>query len=96
MERTKVIAVGENSLGFEVGETSKWQGEFTLEQVAEFNIAAGREITVSLIEMQDTFADVEFVPEGKAVVPIRLAPHDDEFAFEPPIETETRSIPNPD
>ena len=94
MEATKVIVINPNSLGFEVGGDSKWRGEFTLEQIAEFNIKKGMELTVDLLEMEDTFAAVQFAEGEKTTVPITKVPtENDLFAPEPPAETDT---PNPD
>lgn len=70
MEKAKVINVNHNSLGFEVGENPKWRGEFTLEQVAEFDIKAGKEITVHLLEMPDVFATVELGENTRTTVPV--------------------------
>jgi hypothetical protein len=90
MEITKVIVVNPNSLGFEVGDDPVWRGEFTLEQVAEFNIKAGMNLTVHLLEMEDTFATVEFGEGRKTSVPIIKVPHDSAFfPDEPPPETDT-------
>jgi len=93
MEITKVIIVSPNSLGFEVGDDSKWRGEFTLEQVAEFNIKTGMNLTVHLLEMEDTFATVEFDEKNKTTVPITKLPHDkDMFSHESPEETDTPNM----
>ena len=89
MQDTKVITVNPNSLGFEVGDDPKWRGEFTLEQVAEFNIKAGMNLTVHLLEMEDTFATVQFEEGEKTTVPIIKLPHEsDLFAGETPEETD--------
>jgi len=90
MEATKVIALNQNSLGFEVGEEPAWRGEFTLEQVAQFNIKEGKAITVNLLEMEDTFASVEFGEGEKTTVPITKVSVDSGlFSPEPPDETDT-------
>ncbi len=90
MERTKAIPVNHNSLGFEVGDEPKWRGEFTLEQVAEFDIKPGKEFTVHLLEMQDVFANVEFGENQKTTVTvIKLPENNDLFSSEPPPETQT-------
>ena len=78
MEITKVIVVNQNSLGFELGENPKWRGEFTLEQVARFNIKAGNDLTVHLLEIEDTFANVEFGAGEKTTVPIMKVPQNSE------------------
>ena len=39
---TKVVAIEQGVLGFEIGENPRWRGEFTLEQVREFNIREGK------------------------------------------------------
>lgn len=93
MERTKVIAVEGNSLGFEVGDEPKWRGEFTLEQVAEFGIKPGTEVTVHMLEMPDVFANVEFDDQQKTTVQVTKLPENgDLFSSEPPPETETQEI----
>lgn len=93
MEVTKVIIVNPNSLGFEVGDDPKWRGEFTLEQVAEFSIKAGMNLTVHLLEMEDTFATVEFGGNEKTTVPITKVPHDNAlFAHESSPETDTPNM----
>ena len=90
MEDTKVIIVDPNSLGFEVGDDPKWRGEFTLEQVAEFNIKKGMDLMVDLLEMEDTFATVQFGAHEKTTVPITKLPHDNDlFAPEPSSEIDT-------
>ena len=90
MEVTKVIALNQNSLGFEVGEDPKWRGEFTLEQEAQFNIREGKPLTVHLLEMEDTFASVEFGEGEKTTVPItKVSQDNDLFSPEPPDETDT-------
>jgi hypothetical protein len=90
METTKVINVNQNSLGFEIGEEQKWRGEFTLEQVAQFNIKEGKAITVNLLEMEETFASVEFGAGEKTTVPItKVSPDNDLFSPQPPDETDT-------
>ena len=81
MEITKVIVVNQNSLGFEIGEDPKWRGEFTLEQVARFNIKAGQDLTVHLLEIEDTFANVEFGENEKTTVPIMKVPQNSEMFF---------------
>jgi hypothetical protein len=90
MEATKVIMIEQGSLGFEVGGDPKWRGEFTLEQVDKFNIKIGREIIVHLLEIQDTFATVEFDENEKTTVPITKAAQNDElFSPESPAEADT-------
>ncbi len=90
MEDTKVIIVDPNSLGFEVGDDPKWRGEFTLEQVAEFNIKRGMDLRVDLLEMEDTFATVQFGEDEKTTVPItKVQPENDLFAPEKPGEADT-------
>src|SRR5690349_22356114 len=93
MEVTKVIFVNPNSLGFEVGDDAKWRGEFTLEQVAEFNIKAGMALTVHLLEMEDTFATVQFDEDEKTTVPItKVPPDNDLFSTESPKETDAPTM----
>ena len=93
MERTKVIPIEGNSLGFEVGDEPKWRGEFTLEQVAEFEIKTGKELTVHMLEMPDVFATVEFDDNQKTTVPVtKLAENSDLFATKPLTETATQEI----
>lgn len=93
MEVTKVIAVNHNSLGFEVGDDPKWRGEFTLEQVAVFNIKKGMDLQIQMLEMEDTFASVKFGEGKKTTVPITKVPHDNDLFFhEPPTETDTPNI----
>ena len=93
MEATKVIIVNPNSLGFEVGDDSKWRGEFSLEQVAEFNIKKGMDLTVHLLEIEDTFATVQFGGGEKTTVPITKLPHDnDMFSQEPPEEDDAPNM----
>lgn len=88
-----MIPVNNNSLGFEVGDEPKWRGEFTLEQVAEFNIKPGKELTVHLLEMQDVFATVEFDDNRKATVPVTKLPENNHlFASEPAPETATQTM----
>jgi hypothetical protein len=87
MEVTKVIAIEQGSLGFEVGESPGWRGEFTLEQVEKFNIKEGKEVIVHLLEMQDTFASVEFSEQEKTTVPItKVSPNRELFSPELPME----------
>lgn len=90
MEVTKVIWIEQGSLGFEVGENPRWRGEFTLAQVEEFNIKEGKPLNVSLLEIEDTFANVEFGAGEKTTVPItKVASDNDLFASEPKDETDT-------
>lgn len=79
MERTKAIRVNHNSLGFEVGENPKWRGEFTLEQVADFDIKPGTDLTVHLLEMEDVFANVEFGEHGRTSVQVTKIVENNEF-----------------
>jgi hypothetical protein len=93
MEETKVIAIDQNSLGFEVGEDSRWRGEFTLEQVAQYGIKAGKDLTVHVLEMEDTFATVEFNEGEKTTVPITKIPESSElFASKSSDETDPRDF----
>ena len=89
MEVTQVIIVDPNSLGFEVGENPKWRGEFTLEQVAQFNIKVGMKLTVHLLEIEDTFAAVEFSDDEKTTVPItKVSQNTELFSPKSPKETD--------
>ena len=93
MEVTKVIAIDQGSLGFEVGENPKWRGEFTLEQVAQHNIKVGKALTVNILEMEDVFATVEFDGNGKTTVEVTKLPEDNElFLPEPADETDTPNM----
>ncbi|GEM_PF-5924865 len=94
MEVTKAIIVNQNSLGFEVGDNPKWRGEFTLEQVAQFNIKAGRNLTVHLLEIEDTFATVEFDENEKTTVRITKVSQNNEFF--PPESPKETDPPNMD
>jgi hypothetical protein len=90
MERTKVIAVNGSSLGFEIGDESVWRGEFTLEQVAEFGIKEGQEITIHMLEMEDVFATVEFSETEKTAVPAtKVSERNELFSPKDAEETET-------
>ena len=76
-------------MGFEVGDEPKWRGEFTLEQVAEFEIKPGKDLTVHLLEMQDVFANVEFNENEKTTVPVsRVSENTEMFSSEPPEEAD--------
>ncbi|HEY0460380.1 MAG TPA: hypothetical protein VGC97_14680 [Pyrinomonadaceae bacterium] len=90
MEATKVISIGQGSLGFEIGENPRWRAEFTLEQVEKFNIREGKPLNVHLLGMEDTFANVEFGEEEKTTVPIMKVREDNDlFAPESSDETDT-------
>ncbi|HEY8561216.1 MAG TPA: hypothetical protein VIL74_12645 [Pyrinomonadaceae bacterium] len=90
MEVTKAIYIDPNSLGFEVGENPRWRGEFTLEQIAEFDIKPGKPLNIHLLEMEETFATVEFGESEKTTVPIVKVPEGSaRFAPEPSGETDT-------
>ena len=90
MEATKVIIVTPNSLGFEIGDNPKWRGEFTLEQVSQFNIKAGQDLTVHFLEMEDTFATVEFGESERTTVAMtKVSENNDFFTPESPNETDT-------
>lgn len=95
MEKVKVINVNHNSLGFEIGENPKWRGEFTLEQVAEFDIKTGKEIVVHLLEMEDVFATVEFGDNRRTTVPVTKVGENSEF-FAPPTPEEPDDAAFPD
>ena len=93
MEATKVISIEQGSLGFEIGENPRWRGEFTLEQVQKFNIQEGKPLNVHLLEMEDTFANVEFGKDEKTTVPITKVPEDNDlFAPESLDETDTTDL----
>jgi hypothetical protein len=93
MEVTKVIAIDQSSLGFEVGEKPKWRGEFTLEQVAQHNIKVGKALTVHILEMEDVFATVEFDGNEKTTVQVtKLAENTELFSLEPANETDTPNM----
>ena len=72
------------------GENPRWRGEFTLEQIAEFDIKAGKVLNVHLLEMEETFATVEFGEGEKTTVAITKAPDSGQSFFsDSPEETDT-------